>query len=265
MATTDTLANREALRRAIVEDLVARAEIEAQTIEGGPLDGILVVSMGTLKNVGSAALAVTLPPPSEQYAEVQTPARVLVAAICPECSLPVGVSVTLTTQLLVETDGREIKVKASTKGLPHVCGQMALPEDGDQITMEQTIEDLRLRILDAVNDVGARWSDPVEPGSPPTLDAIATFLGIESESDRQDLEESLYAYAGPQGEGEVAGEPFVEIVTGKGHPPHYVLTAHGLALVGAAAEERAAAELAAADQADALLPEDGEPESDAAA
>lgn len=226
----DTLTTRDALRRAILDDIVGRAEVEATTIEGGPLDGVKVVSMGKLRDVVVQHLRVDLPPPTDKFAEVVTPAKVSVSAICPDCRLPMAIIVNLTPQLTVTNDGAELAVKSKTKARVHVCGQadLGLEADGQtELGLDSPIDDLRLRILRAVADVDDAWEGGDRDGPAPTLDAIARKLELASESDRGDLEESLYAYAQLE-------EPLVEIDSGKGQPTTYGLTEAGIGLVAEA-------------------------------
>lgn len=223
----DTLTTRDALRRAICDDIVGRADIEATTIEGGPLDGIQVISLGKLRDVVVQHLQVELPPPTDKYAEVSTPATIATSTICPECRQPTEIVVKLHPRLTVEGNSTELAVKAKSKSVPHMHGQLPLGVPEGQETLEDAvgaIDDLRLRILRAVADVSDAWGGATDPGEPPTLDAIARKLELASESDRGDLEESLYAYA-------QLDVPLVEIDSGKGKPTQYVLTEAGIALV----------------------------------
>lgn len=233
--TADTLTTRDALRHAVLRDLLSRADIASTEIEGGPLDGIKVVSIGMLRDLVVEHLQVDLPPPSEKFAEVVTPAKVSVAAICPDCHLPAGIIVNLTPQLTVTNEGAELAVKAKSKARVHVCGQQSLPleDEAGQATLDDAIEhidDLRLRILRAVADVSDAWgtANDTSSGNPrPTVDAIAQHLGLATESERADLEESLHAYSQLE-------PPLVDVVTVKGQPAHYVLTEAGIALVAEA-------------------------------
>lgn len=224
----DTLTTRDAVRRAVLDDIVARAEMAATVIEGGPLDGISVVSIGTLRDQVTAALLVDLPPASEKYAEVITPATVAVSAVCPECREVTEIVVKLGPRLTVEGGTTELAVKAKSKPVVHMHGQLSLPAGEGQISVEEAlgeIDDLRIRILRAVADVSDRWGAEEPEGPPPTLDAIAKALELVTESDIGDLEESLYAYS-------QAEEPLVEVVSVKGEPVQYVLTDAGIALLG---------------------------------
>ena len=89
-----------------------------------------------------------------------------------------------------------------------------------------------LRILRAVADVSDAYADRAdgETGPPPTVDAIAAHLLLANDSDRGDLEESLYAYSQLE-------TPLVDVVSAKGEPTHYVLTDAGIAMVAAADAE----------------------------
>jgi hypothetical protein len=227
VALADTLTTRDALRKATLEDIVGRAEIAAQSIEGGPLDGIKVVSLGTLRNLVTEALTVRLPPPSDRFAEVTTPAKITTSALCPECDLPTVITVDLTPQLTVDDDGAEITVKAKTAKKPHVHNQLPLPDaEGEQATVTGAIEDHRLRILAAAYDIEVAHDQAEDPGPAPTLDIIARALEIAFEKDRGDLEDSLYSYS-------QVDPPLIEVVSVVGEPVTYRLTEDGTELVDA--------------------------------
>jgi len=248
----DTLATRESFRRAITEDIIGRAQAAAVAVDGkGPLKGVEVVSLGTLRQVVLDHLQVTLPPPSEHHAEVTAPATVTVTNLCPNCHLPIKTVARATSVLTMTDDGQEISTKVKTKPAPHLCGQLQLDEEvkaAEEEAVKQargqlvafpggedaTVDTIRLRILRAVADVDDAWGAG-EPGStdgapPPTLDAIARKLELVSESDIGDLEESLYTYA-------QADPLLVEIISEKGQPPQYTLTDAGNAMVDDAPAE----------------------------
>jgi len=198
--TLDTLTTREAVRRAALDDIVARCELASTVMEGGPLDGIKVVSIGVLRDQVSGALMVKLPPPPSTWAEVATPATIVTSVICPECALPQVITVKLGPKLTVDDDGAELSVKANSKGSVHVHGQLSLDgEAGDQLGMDDVvIDDHRLRILRAVATVGDRYTDAAErqeEAPAPTLDVIARELELATEADRFDLQDSLTGYA----------------------------------------------------------------------
>ena len=227
----DTLTTRDAFRRAILDDIVVRAELKATPMEGGPLDGLQVVTLGTLRDIVGEHLAIDLPPPSAKYAEVSTPATIATSAICPECRQSTEILVKLGPRLTVEGNSTELAVKAKSKAVTHMHGQLPLAEANGQETLDGAldapIDDLRLRILRAVADVSDAWGAETDQGPPPTVDAIATKLELATESDRADLEESLHAYSQLE-------EPLVDVISAKGQPPHYVLTEAGIAFLAAA-------------------------------
>ena len=110
----------------------------ADTIEGGPLDGIRVVSAGNFGDVLSV-FDVRLPAPSEHEVEVSTPATVHVAAVCPKCDIPNPITLLVSPELRVDDTGSELRIKARAKARLHVCGQLPLPEEaeaGDQQAFE---------------------------------------------------------------------------------------------------------------------------------
>jgi hypothetical protein len=235
VAITDTLTTREALRRAALDDIIARCELASVVMEGGELDGLKVVSMGVLRDQVSGALMVKLPPPPNTWAEVATPATIVTSVICPECDLPQVITVKLGPKLTVDDDGAELSVKANSKGSVHVHGQLSLDGEAEQIGMDDVvIDDHRLRILRAVAAVGDRYTDAGDVQGPdseplppmPTLDAIARELELATEADRFDLQDSLQGYA-------QADPPLVAIDTVAGEVTTYALTDAGSELIDA--------------------------------
>jgi hypothetical protein len=225
VAITDTLTTREAVRRAALDDLVARCTEAAVAIEGGPLDGIEVVSLGTLREQVAASLVDKLPAPSERYAEVRTPAHIIVSAVCPQCHIPQVIGVALAPQLVLDDDGAELKVKATTKGATHVCGQLPL-DAGDQVTLDEavTIASLRDQILRAVDGltIVAREGN----GDLPTVEAIGAAIDVTSDADLADLTETLERYA-------LDEDAPIEVHHEPDEPRTYWLTDAGRALVAA--------------------------------
>lgn len=221
----DTLTTREAVRRAALDDLVTRAEIDAVPMDGGPLDGLQVVSVGRLRELQVAALLVDLPPASEEYAEVKTPATIAVDAICPECHEPVDIAVKLVPRLVVEGNTTELGVKAKTKAVIHMHGQQRLPATPGQETLDAIeIDGLRLKVLGAVYDLELERDAEHEPGPPVSLELIARRLDVATDNDRGDLEESLYRWA-------QVDPALVEIVHAVDEPVTYHLTVEGTLLV----------------------------------
>jgi hypothetical protein len=114
---------RAGLVARITEGLISRQ----QTIESGPLEGLEVISAGHVAEVLGMALREPLPPYSITTAEVATPATLVVTAFCPRCRLPALMLMSVTSQLVVEAGGGELRLKGHTKAVSHVCGQLALP------------------------------------------------------------------------------------------------------------------------------------------
>lgn len=199
MALADTLTTREAVRRAALEDIVARCELAAITLgrEAGELDGLTVITMGTLRDQVSGSLMVKLAP-----------------------------------LLTVDDDGAEISVKAKASKMAHQHGQLSLDgaAAGDQLELDDVvIDDLRIRILTAVDDLNDELLDATEAGRPTTLvtlDAIAVRLEFATEHERGDLEESLYRYSQLE-------EPLIEIKSVAGEPVTYDVTEAGSDLLEA--------------------------------
>jgi hypothetical protein len=127
MADAPPITNtREALRRDLVDGLRAKAAEKMTEIESGPLEGIEVISAGHLSDALDELLAEPLRPPSEQSAEVVTPAVALVWAMCPRCHLPATISLQIEPELRVDAQGSEIRLRAKAKAKTHVCGQTVL-------------------------------------------------------------------------------------------------------------------------------------------
>jgi hypothetical protein len=106
-----------------VRDVIGDALKEAvTTVEGGPMDGVRVITEEKLHEV----LWQTLPPASEHSADVRTPARVVVTTYCPQCNEPGSIAVTLTPELRVDPSGASLRLQGKSKPAPHQCGQTVL-------------------------------------------------------------------------------------------------------------------------------------------
>lgn len=119
---TSRRALRDAYRDAIAKELEARE----LTLSSGEFDGVPVV---TVKNIEEAiALVFAGPPPGtpDGFAEVATPANVLVHAECPRCGIPAEINVVMGAVLTVDQDGAELSAKAKSKARTHICGQLPL-------------------------------------------------------------------------------------------------------------------------------------------
>lgn len=101
-----------------------RLEDRLVEVESGPLEGLKVVSADNIRE----ALEEPLPKLAIHGAQVQTPARVEVQALCPRCALPSNVSLEVTSELVVNVDGATLRPKVKATKVSHLCGQMPLPE-----------------------------------------------------------------------------------------------------------------------------------------
>jgi hypothetical protein len=79
-------------------------------------------------------------PTAQHYAEVVTGATVTVWAICPNCKIAAAVAVNLDPELRVSPTASELHVKAKSKGMPHVCGQ--LPFDLSVVVDQAKLDEL---------------------------------------------------------------------------------------------------------------------------
>lgn len=161
--TTDTIANtRGALRsettRLLEEAITGRAE----TIEGGPLDGVRVVSMGNVREAVGEVVAAQLPPVDEASAEVtagRSPARIVVWAVCPSCGIRQSLAVEITPTLDVSFNGRELKLHAKAKGRAHICGQLPVEDGTNQVTLDELEADTEDILAGDVPAQG-EWREP---------------------------------------------------------------------------------------------------------
>ena len=129
-------AYRDTLRRRV--DQATHAALEP--VPGGEWDGMEVLRRKVLEEI-IHDFAAADPEPLPTSAEVRTPGRVFVEAICPICAIPARVLVEIHAELVVDEDGRTIKAKASSKSSSHVCGQLPLEpgEDADQMSLSELV------------------------------------------------------------------------------------------------------------------------------
>ena len=106
--------NDEKLARAI-----ASALVDMERTDGPVWRGVPVVTQADI----AAALAVPLPPASQNAAAVATPAFLYVDAVCPRCGIAGEILLTITPELRVEPAKAELGLKAKSNARPHVCGQ----------------------------------------------------------------------------------------------------------------------------------------------
>lgn len=142
----------------------------------GDWDGVPVVTRKRLDEAIHAIFGQAIPAPSETTVEVSTPATVYLSTACPECGLARVIPVSLRGQLTVDDDGAELAAKAKSKPVPHICGQLALPEVAEDVAPEQTgfletIESLAERVNGLLEEVATL--SPEEGGEDmPSIDTI---------------------------------------------------------------------------------------------
>lgn len=91
------------------------------------LEGVAIVTARDLQEVFTA----DYPADYSHFAELETPARLLVDILCPNCQQVIpDVSAELHAVQSRETAGgpSKIRLKLTAKTLAHVCGQAALPK-----------------------------------------------------------------------------------------------------------------------------------------
>ena len=113
---------------------VIRSRLEERLVEidSGPLEGLKVISEDNVRE----ALEEPLPMLAIHGAQVQTPAKVTVSALCPRCYLPGTVTLDVGSELRVSSDeGATLRPKVKATKVSHLCGQLPLPDptvDGQQ-------------------------------------------------------------------------------------------------------------------------------------
>ena len=170
---------------ALIEDATQRPGDVADGENGellmtlGDWDGVPVVTRKRLDEAIRAVFGQAIPAPSETTVEVSTPATVYLSTACPECGLARVIPVSLRGQLTVDDDGAELAAKAKSKPVPHICGQLALPEPAEDVAPEQVgllmeIESLGSRVHGLLEEVAAL---PGEEGGEemPSADTIRSW------------------------------------------------------------------------------------------
>lgn len=152
MALDDVIRTRAAYRDELRKALSEVAKGSLEKVEGGPWDGVPVLTEPKLDEAIAAVFDLPVPIPSDQHAEIRTPATVVVAAICPRCDLPTTIIMYVHPQLVVDDDGAEIQVKTKTKARAHVCGQQELPL-GHSVDEKDALEQTSFADLLAGEDV----------------------------------------------------------------------------------------------------------------
>lgn len=159
------------------------------TVEGGPEDGVTVVTHNAWVEILRAAEFAPLPAIDRHHAEVVTGASVTVWATCPRCGIPGVINLQIDPELRVDTSSAELRLKAKAKPRTHVCGQLPLAVGSAEAEFQLTVTD---------------FTGPVDPCPHPGCELAAEHEGdhhvvvIGTDLDEQVFEEG----AGPDlGEG----------------------------------------------------------------
>lgn len=213
MDSAETILNtRGALRLAVLAAVDEELTGKLTPIEGGPLDGIQVVSKGEIGQAIADVKARPLPPIDASSAEVKTPADVYVDAICPECDLPTRVLVVISAVLETTREaGSTIKLKAKAKGKTHVHHQLSLDAAaGDQ--QDFGLEDI-VRPGDQLTDDDEDEDEDLGPGGNP--DPPTGFPEVDAGNGREEPDDdvettdrdAVHSIAGAKPSVEVCNEP----------------------------------------------------------
>ncbi len=151
---------REQLADVLHEKLLAASF----AVTGGDLDGAQVVKVSDL---GLIFMRSNWPELSVHGADVRTPARLLVEAVCPACEQVAAVVVNVDAQLTVTNAGGALKAAATTKASAHLCGQTTLELDEGQVTLADLIGNVE-RARDEATDAA---EDPAEATDAEATDA----------------------------------------------------------------------------------------------
>ena len=143
---TDLLTPREGALRIVRERLDAQLE----TVKGGTLDGEEVITKANL----AGAFDEPLPPATDHAADVVTPSRIVVSAICPKCSLPATIALLVSSELRVDSTGSTLRLKGKSKETAHTCGQTTMFDPAAQGSFDLT---------DIIGDDDKEADDPDVP------------------------------------------------------------------------------------------------------
>jgi hypothetical protein len=141
---------REILR----DDLLEGLEAKKQKLYSGPMEGQEIVLWEDVREL----FWQRMPPTSDHGAEVATPGRVVVFAVCPRCSQSAPIALEVTPELRVDTSAGHLHLKGKSKPVTHVCGQLRadLRTDGqDSFELEDIIGDVEAIATDGADDLDA--------------------------------------------------------------------------------------------------------------
>lgn len=207
MGTETAIATRARYRDSLREALEAIGELEFVEVEGGPEDGVRVLTHRSWEETLATVFGMPVPPPIETSAEVSTPASVIVSAECPICGLPSELYMTIHPELRVDEDGREIRLIAKAKPRSHVCDQLSVSftsEDlDDQLPLGEAVSVSELRgLLVEISDTFADdddwpsedeisdWTEPYREKVKEWALELAAFPDSEAPFPEQETEEA---------------------------------------------------------------------------
>lgn len=135
---------RNQFRRDLLDKLDEALISAEHTVEGGPEDGVKVVTHKAWIEILRATEFAPLPAIDRHYAEVVTGANVIVWATCPRCGIPGVINLQIDPELRVDTSSAELRLKAKAKPRTHTCGQLPLsvgPEGQGSFELEDIVDD----------------------------------------------------------------------------------------------------------------------------
>ena len=177
-------------------------------VDSGPLEGSTVVQLDALRGLADGAI----PESSRFAADVRTPGRVVVTAVCPRCSTSALITVLVSSELRVDLSGAELRVKGSSKAAPHTCGQTTLEDPdgqmgafdiGDLVEDDSPTASLRRLLLDVGYTVPVEVADAWSLEQQTVAATYAAFLTEAPDGVSMDEPELLADYRSPD---EAAGD-----------------------------------------------------------
>lgn len=180
MPMPPTLTTAESLRQTIRFDLMEKVEATLRVVSPDDPDwgGVRALTRGDVLTIFADVFDEKLPPPSETFAEVSTPATIDVTSACPRCHIAVEGEVKIVPELRVTEDSSAIHWKATSKAKTHVCGQLTLPKEEGVAPGQEA--------LDLIADAGLGYGPDGEPLDARVLRNLLSLV-VEDE-DVPDLE-----------------------------------------------------------------------------
>jgi hypothetical protein len=148
---------REILR----DDLLEGLEAKKQKLYSGPMEGQEIVLWDDVREL----FWQRMPPTSDHGAEVSTPGRVVVFAVCPRCGQSAPIALEVTPELRVDTSAGHLHLKGKSKPVTHVCGQLRadLRTDGqDSFELEDIIGEAQAAVDAEDSEAGETYPDAPE-------------------------------------------------------------------------------------------------------